>query len=132
MCPRPKKNRKITSPPKAQGFKPIGFRFKNTEVITLNFDEYEAIKFVDYEGLLTSQAAERMHVSRPTFSRVYNSAKKKIAQALVEIKSIVIEGGSVEFAENWYRCLDCNETFSLHEHGQTCPNCISDNSELVE
>ena len=58
-------------------------------------DEFEAIRLLDYEGLDQESAALRMGVSRPTVTRVYASARRKIAEALTEGKAISIEGGPV-------------------------------------
>ena len=95
--PRPKKNRKISHPPLMQGFKPFGIPRNRLGAVTLLYDEYEAIRLLDYEGLNQDQAAERMNVSRPTRTRIYEQARKIIAQALVEGQMINIEGGNVLF-----------------------------------
>jgi len=52
----------------------------------LNFDEYETIRLLDYEGLMQEEAAERMNVSRPTLTRIYENARKTMAKAFVEGK----------------------------------------------
>ncbi|AUS04264.1 DUF134 domain-containing protein [Pseudotamlana carrageenivorans] len=91
--PRPKKKRKINYPPKMLGFKPFGIRFCDSEPVLIQYEEYEAVKLVVYDGLSQDVAAEKMEVSRPTLTRIYNSALKKIGQAFVEGKSILIKGG---------------------------------------
>ncbi len=45
------------------------------------------------EEMKQVDAAKLMKISRPTFSRIIASAHKKIADALVNIKAIRIEGG---------------------------------------
>ncbi|MCL4170357.1 UNVERIFIED_CONTAM: hypothetical protein GTU68_024411, partial [Idotea baltica] len=75
------------------GFKPFGIRFCDTEHIVMQFEEYETVKLVIYKSLSQDEAAEKMAVSRPTLTRIYNSALKKIGQAFVEGKSILIKGG---------------------------------------
>ena len=62
----------------------------------MTLDEFEAVRLADLEGLYQEQAAEEMGVSRPTFSRIVESAHKKIADALVHGKVIRIEGGTVQ------------------------------------
>jgi hypothetical protein len=62
----------------------------------LNLDELEAIRLADLEGLYQEQAAEKMGVSRPTFARILESGRKKVADALVNGKGLVVEGGPVE------------------------------------
>ena len=66
------------------------------EQVILTEDEWEAVRLADQEGLYQEQAAERMNISRQTFGRIIDSAHKKIADALVNGKALVIEGGTVE------------------------------------
>ena len=66
--------------------------------INLTFDELEAIRLADFEGLYQEQAAKKMNVSRQTFGRILESAHKKIADALVNGKALSIEGGPIELA----------------------------------
>ena len=101
---RPKQFRKIVSPPLMAGFKPFGIPRAQLEEVVLHYDEYETVRLLDYEGLMQEQAAERMNVSRPTLTRIYESARKTIAKAFVEGKMIVIEGGNVDFGRQWFRC----------------------------
>lgn len=63
------------------------------ENIYLRLDEFEAVRLRYLEGLKQVEAAKKMKVSRPTFSRIETSAHKKIADALVNVKAIRIEGG---------------------------------------
>ena len=66
------------------------------ELVTLTFDEIEALRLGDLEGLYQEQAAEKMNVSRQTFGRIIDSAHKKIADALVNGKALSIEGGNIK------------------------------------
>jgi len=61
--------------------------------VYLTLDEFEAIRLADLEKLEQVDAARRMRISRPTFSRILSSARGKIADGLVNIKAIKIEGG---------------------------------------
>lgn len=121
--PRPKKSRKVCNPPKMNGFKPFGIASWNKEPILLQYDEYEAIHLVNYDNISQELAAERMEVSRPTLTRIYNNALKKIAQAFVEGKSILIEGGNFEFDIDWYKCKKCFKLFEGIENHTKCANC---------
>lgn len=123
--PRPQQFRKIASPPLMQGFKPFGIPRKELETVVLKFDEYEAIRLLDHEGFMQEQAAEQMNVSRPTLTRIYEKARKTIAQALVEGKMIVIEGGNVDFGKEWFRCRKCHKLVDGLENHVPCKNCIS-------
>ena len=81
-------------PPLMEGFKPFGIQDRQIEKVILLFEEYEAIRLCDYENLTQEEAAERMHISRPTFNRLYNHARYTIAKALVEGRMILIQGGT--------------------------------------
>jgi uncharacterized protein len=130
--PRPKQNRKISNPPLMQGFKPFGIPRNRLSAVSLLYDEYEAIRLLDYEGLNQDQAAERMNVSRPTLTRIYEQARKTIAQAFVEGKMINIEGGSVQFDKEWFRCRRCYKLIGGIENHVRCKNCTSfGNNELI-
>lgn len=59
----------------------------------MSIDEFEAVRLANLEGMKQVDAARLMKVSRPTFSRIIASAHQKIADALVNIKAIRIEGG---------------------------------------
>jgi len=61
--------------------------------VCLSLDEFEAIRLACFEGLKQIDAAKLMKISRPTFSRILTSAQRKIADGLVNIKAIRIEGG---------------------------------------
>ncbi len=126
---RPQQNRRILSPPLMQGFKPFGIPRKDLETVVLKFDEYEAIRLLDYDGLMQEQAAIQMNVSRPTLTRIYENARKTIAKALVEGKMIVIEGGNVDFGKKWFRCRKCHKLVDGIENHVPCNNCVSYNDD---
>jgi len=66
------------------------------EEVLLGIDECEALKLVDYLGLGQEAAAEKMHVSQPTLSRILAGARKKTAEAVTQGKALRIEGGKFE------------------------------------
>ncbi len=127
MSPRPKRRRKLTEPPPVSGFVPESGDYSSApeDTVVLHFEEYEAIKLADYEGLTQLEASKRMHVSRPTFTRIYDTARKKVAKAFIENKRISIAGGNVEFEADWYRCESCGTVFKQKSGTQTgnCPVC---------
>ena len=128
---RPFRSRKILNPPKMAGFKPFGMPLCKLDVVKLQFDEYESINLVNYQNLSQDAAAEQMGISRPTFTRVYNMALKKIAKAFIECLAIEIEGGKVEFENQWYKCKKCFKLIDGLENHTRCKNCNSfDNKEL--
>jgi len=60
----------------------------------LTMDELEALRLKDLMGLGQEEAARKMKISQPTFNRLISSARKKVADALVNGKAIKIEGGT--------------------------------------
>ncbi len=63
-------------------------------VLTMNLDEYESIRLIDREGLTQEQCAKRMGVARTTVTNIYESARKKLAEALIDGKTLRISGGN--------------------------------------
>jgi predicted DNA-binding protein (UPF0251 family)/predicted Fe-Mo cluster-binding NifX family protein len=79
-------------------FKPAGIPLRVLEEIDLSIEEAEALRLKDLEGLEQEQGAEKMNISRPTFQRVLATARKKVADALLNGKAIKIGGGNFEVA----------------------------------
>lgn len=137
MSPRNKKIRKVVSPPPVKGFRPFGGEAAETgkESVMMHFEEYESLRLCDYDLYNHNQASLLMGISRPTFTRIYASARGKIALALVEGRQISIEGGKVYFDSDWYHCSGCNCYFNnpLKENTiESCPLCGSKQFEGYE
>ena len=122
---RPKRRRMMANPPKIEGFRPFGVPMTNIEPVVLLFEEYESMRLADYEGLTQEQAAEKMGISRPTFTRIYDKARKTIAEAFVEGKAVIIQGGDFHTDDYWYRCQDCNRPTVSKEKIEKCCHCGS-------
>ena len=125
---RPQRERKIKEPPRIQGFSPYGVPQGAAEQVVLTIDEFEAIRLADYEGLDQAQAAERMGISGSTFSRLIDRAHRKVGEAFAEVREIVIDGGSIHFRNNVYRCGNCGHIIrmGIESSGpQKCPSCGS-------
>ncbi|HTY44452.1 MAG TPA: DUF134 domain-containing protein [Patescibacteria group bacterium] len=90
---RPKKTRWVKCLPGERCFRPKCSPVSKLDGVYLSIDEFEAVRLACLEGMKQEDAAKLMKVSRPTFSRIITSAHKKIADALVNIKAIKIEGG---------------------------------------
>jgi uncharacterized paraquat-inducible protein A len=102
--------------------------------VKLLLEEYEAINLADYQKLSQEMAAEKMGVSRPTFSRIYESARGKIALAFMEVLPIIIEGGNIEANEDWLHCPTCHTIFKITDaaiQSSTCPVCKSEKTEKI-
>ena len=93
---RPFKCRKVTSEPRAYYFKPLVVPLCALEEIVLQLDEFQALKCADLEHKDQTAAAAAMKVSRQTFGNILASARRKLADAVVNGKALKIEGGPVE------------------------------------
>jgi predicted DNA-binding protein (UPF0251 family) len=109
------------------GYKPIGMAQDNSKPVYLLFEEYEAMRLIDYKKMNHEQAAEVMNVSRPTFTRIYEKARRTIADAFIEGRMIFIEGGDIETDRLWYRCGDCYEVSVSRREINECLYCESNN-----
>jgi hypothetical protein len=91
------------------------------------------MRLADFEGLYQENSAAMMNISRQTFGRIIDSARKKIADALIHGKALKIEGGIVSFEDNGeIKCTSCD--FSLEcckNNGESpsCPRCRKINSK---
>ncbi len=91
--PRPRLCRRVGFQPNVTYFKPAGIRMIDLEESILTVDEFEAVRLKDLEGWDQEEAARKMNISQPTFSRLVEEARKKIADAIVNGKAVKIEGG---------------------------------------
>jgi len=113
-------------PPPMEGFKPFGVPIRELEPVILLYEEYESIRLADYENLTQQEASEKMNISRPTFTRLYDKARKSIARAFVEGKALLIQGGTFITDDYWYRCHNCHETMISMKPARHCRKCDSD------
>ena len=90
---RPRLCRRVGFNPNVTYFKPRGIPLMELEETILNVDEFEAVRLKDLDGLEQEECAKKMNISQPTFHRLVLSARKKIADAIVNGKAIKIEGG---------------------------------------
>jgi predicted DNA-binding protein (UPF0251 family) len=92
---RPPCCRRIEAKPPAAVFRPAGGPAFRAGEVVMTLDEFEAIRLADLEGLYQEKAAARMKVSRPTFGRLVESGRRKVAGALFLGKGLRIGGGPV-------------------------------------
>jgi uncharacterized protein len=127
---RPKCCRRITGQPACKMFKPLGTPASSVDEVVLALDEYEAIRLADFEGLYQEEAAARMGVSRQTFGRTIEAARRKVAQALVRGLMLRIEVPEGEAAPppatRTFVCAGCahawDEPFAAGRP-DACPAC---------
>ncbi|NOY97063.1 MAG: DUF134 domain-containing protein [Chlorobi bacterium] len=132
--PRRRRLRRIVAPPGFKGYRPYGNRNRAKEAVELLYEEYEAIKLADYDLMNHKEASELMGISRPTFARVYESARRKIALALVEVKEIKTVFGNAIFDKSWFLCINCHARFTIPptHYKHVCPMCRSNNIEPIK
>jgi uncharacterized protein len=125
--PRPGKFRCIAATPRVRTFKPQGIPLPQLKQVTLTLDEFEALRLADLAGDSQEQAAARMNVSRPTFGRIIEKARRTLVDGLVNGKAIRVEGGNYTVTKlQELSCRGCRRTWHL-PLGQgierTCPRC---------
>jgi predicted DNA-binding protein (UPF0251 family) len=134
---RPKICRRVGCEPEAVYFKPRGIPISLLKEQVLTIDELESLRLADHLSLYQEDAADRMKVSRPTFGRIVESARKKVADALVNGKALRIEGGAIAMTTGTrkFRCAECGHTWEV-PHGtgrpEGCPSCKSVTFHRVE
>ena len=131
---RKRHRRKILETPKFKGYKPYGEEVKNSGYVELFYEEYEAIKLADYYLLNHEEAGFYMGISRATFARIYEKARRKIAYAMFEVKEIKTVPGHTSFDKQWFLCNDCNKRFTTKElqYRRYCPSCQSNNFNTIQ
>ncbi len=92
--PRRRRRRRVGFRPNRKYFGPG--RGRASDEVVMRVEELEAIRLKDGEGFSQVESAEKMDVSQPTFSRILESARQKVADALVNGKALRIEGGDYE------------------------------------
>lgn len=106
---RPSRCRRICLEPEYDSFVPCGIR--ESEVVILNIDEFEAIRLIDYEKRTHEQCAAQMGISRTTATEIYQRARSKIADCLINGKALHISGGNYKLCDGsaWKCCgKKCN------------------------
>lgn len=87
---RPKIPRTICGRPADSCFKPNGIPLRDLPQITLQADEFEAMRLVDHQGLQQLEAAVAMNVSRQTLANLVKSARSKVCDCLVNGKALMM------------------------------------------
>ncbi len=108
--PRPKKYRHVCAMPKSMAFGPKQGKENNDPPIIMTVDEYETIRLIDVEGFSQIECALQMQVARTTAQKIYNDAKHKLGDALINGKTILIRGGEYELCNQKKeedRCAQC-------------------------
>lgn len=124
---RPVKKRYIACRPRVLTFKPAGIPLRNLDAVLLTSDELEAFRLADQLGDSQEEGAAKMNVSRPTFGRILERARKKVAEALVLGMAIQIGGGEVVRTHHTrVRCGHCRQPWEVPAavgDSFRCPHC---------
>ena len=88
--PRKVKCRKVCHYPQTLEFLPQN-NDAEQEPIILTIDEYETIRLIDRRGMSQEQCAAFMQIARTTVQRIYETARKKLADFVVEGRPLRIE-----------------------------------------
>jgi len=129
--PRPFKNRKINGLFNADCYKPNGIPLAMLTQIDLSIDELEALRLADLENMYQDAAAEKMCVSRQTFGNIVKSARKKVADALINGKALKIISRGSSYSDAIRCCRNCGVVWRKAVEKQTaCPSCASVESDI--
>jgi predicted DNA-binding protein (UPF0251 family) len=120
--------RKVDSVPPVSYFKPADTGYLTPGEVIILVEEAEAIRLKDLEGMEQEECARSMNISRTTFSRILDSARQKVADALLNGKAIRIRGGNFEMAVSRYRCISGHEwevpfEMMICAPPELCPKC---------
>ena len=108
--PRPKKCRRVCDFPQTLTFLPEDHKNRE-QVVILTVDEYETIRLIDKEGLSQEQCGDFMQVARTTVQQIYASARKKLADVLVDGLPLRIEGGDYQLCNGDDRACGCSNCY---------------------
>jgi predicted DNA-binding protein (UPF0251 family) len=120
--------RRVSSIPTVNYFKPAGIPLASLQEVQVLVEEAEAIRLKDLKGLEQEECAGKMNISRTTFSRILDSARQKMADAMLNGKAIRIEGGNYEMAVRRFRCISGHEwevpfETMIATPPSSCPRC---------
>lgn len=87
--PRPRKMKRLGQKPNYNEFGPKGV--PNTSFVYLSLEEYETIKLIDKEFKNQEECALSMGIARSTVQKIYSDARTKIATALINGDTLIIE-----------------------------------------
>mgnify|MGYP003308429774 CR=1 FL=1 len=118
--PRNQRVRQIYAFPDYWSFSPDDAEAISSSVV-MSLDEYEAIRLIDKEGFTQEQCALQMGVARTTVTAIYENARKKIAQAIIDGKQLLISGGQYQLPE-YYKMQIKRKDAETMRIAVTCEN----------
>mgnify|MGYP003400599070 CR=1 FL=1 len=127
--PRPRKCRRVCDYPQTLTFLPEDHKNRE-QVVILTVDEYETIRLIDKEGLSQEQCGDFMQVARTTVQQIYASARKKLADVLVDGLPLRIEGGDYQLCNGGNRACGCSNCYK-QKFNQLCQTSVSLSSTKI-
>jgi predicted DNA-binding protein (UPF0251 family)/DNA-directed RNA polymerase subunit RPC12/RpoP len=126
------KCRAIAHDPECCTFGPLFSGKSAWDPLAMTFDESEAIRLADVEGLYQEEAARQMQVSHQNFSNILESARRKAGEMLVLDRNLNINEGKIMVSEEErsFGCAACGHRWSLPygvARPAECPSCSSQN-----
>ena len=116
---RPRKWRRVCMLPKNDRFGPIDVQNDTNQLVIMSVEEYETIRLMDLEKLNQEQCADAMRVARSTVQRIYDDARSKIADSLVNGKILKIEGGDYKLCSDFEDKDNCDSCIcNRYRHGR--------------
>jgi len=118
----------VADQPSWRSFKPAGIPLRELETVELQLDELEALKQAHLFGRTQEEGANEMGISRSTFARILERASRKVTDAIVNDKGLIIQGGPVMTAKRIFKCFECgNQWEEPFGTGRPdgCPKCRS-------
>lgn len=104
---RPRKWRKVCCLPESDRFGPLNAPINREHFVTMTIDEYETIRLIDLEEFTQEECASQMNIARTTVQGMYNDARRKLAESLVNGKVLRIEGGDYKLCDGLEKSCGC-------------------------
>jgi predicted DNA-binding protein (UPF0251 family) len=99
--PRPRKCRKVCCLPERDIYGPLNASISRDDFVTMTVDEYESIRLIDIESFTQEECANQMNIARTTVQGIYNDARRKLAESLVNGKVLRIQGGDYKLCNGF-------------------------------
>ena len=117
---RPMKWRKVCCLPEKNRFGPLDSVLNDNEHISMTVDEYETIRLIDLNGFTQEECAKQMNIARTTVQGIYVEARRKLADALVNAKLLIIQGGEYRLCGGLEK--ECGRGCHRHGHNRGFKN----------
>lgn len=130
---RPIRKRRLGFMPENHYFSPDVFCTDGCRELNITHDELESIRLSDLEKMEQTEASKLMDISRGTYQRILISARKKIANALINGRAIKVLGGEYVLKDCISNCTKCNHNWKapcnvlFNKKDGGCPQCGSNN-----